>query len=101
MRYSLAIIIRMDRWAMNLENIAGSKLTSVQAYFDVLPPRARQPWGSISTGTELSQEGPMYHEAIPGGFVSRWKVSRNGDPEVSVLLARLRFKTDASAPTSL
>ncbi|KIY70000.1 hypothetical protein CYLTODRAFT_371735 [Cylindrobasidium torrendii FP15055 ss-10] len=72
-----------------------------QAYFDVLPPRARQPWGSISTGTELSQEGPMYHESMPGGFVSRWKISRNGDPEVSVLLARLRFKTDASAPTSL
>ena len=67
----------------------------------MLPTKAQQPWGAISTSTEVSQGGPSYDEPIPGGSVSHWKVSRNGDAPVTVLLARLRFKTDASVPTSV
>ncbi|KAG7443780.1 uncharacterized protein BT62DRAFT_995815 [Guyanagaster necrorhizus] len=71
-----------------------------QAYFNVLPPRNGQPWGVIKTDNEVPSElGPSYHEDLP--FVSASKVSRNGSRDVTILIARLRFKPDVLEPTSL
>ncbi|KAK0472502.1 hypothetical protein IW261DRAFT_1343551, partial [Armillaria novae-zelandiae] len=72
-----------------------------QAHFNVLPPRNGQPWGMITTDNEVPSElrGPSYHEDLP--FVSTPKVSINGSPDATVLIARLRFKPDVLEPTSL
>lgn len=72
-----------------------------QAHFNVLPPRNGQPWGVITTDNEVPSElgGPSYHEDLP--FVSTPKVSVNGSPDATVLIARLRFKPDVLEPTSL
>ncbi|KAK0451188.1 uncharacterized protein EV420DRAFT_1561339 [Desarmillaria tabescens] len=71
------------------------------AHFNVLPPRNGQPWGAIKTDNEVPSElgGPSYHEDLP--FVSTHKVSVNGSPDATVLVARLRFKPDVLEPTSL
>ncbi len=71
-----------------------------QARFNVLPPKNNMPWGVIKTDTEIAG-GPSYHEPIPGGSISNSKVSRNGSKDVTLLLARLRFKPDGAEPTSL
>ncbi|KAK0432782.1 hypothetical protein EV421DRAFT_1457902 [Armillaria borealis] len=72
-----------------------------QAHFNVLPPKNGQPWGMITTDNEVPSElgGPSYHEDLP--FVSTPKVSMNGSPDATVLIARLRFKPDVLEPTSL
>ncbi|KAF8889717.1 hypothetical protein CPB85DRAFT_1333584 [Mucidula mucida] len=70
------------------------------ARFNVLPPKNNMPWGVIKTDTEIAG-GPSYHEPIPGGSISNSKVSRNGSKDVTLLLARLRFKPDGAEPTSL
>ncbi|KAF9008496.1 hypothetical protein BDZ89DRAFT_1079023 [Hymenopellis radicata] len=68
--------------------------------FNVLPAKNNMPWGVIKTDTEIVG-GPSYHEPIPGGSISNSKVSRNGSKDVTLLLARLRFKPDGTDPTSL
>ncbi|KAF9023560.1 hypothetical protein BDZ89DRAFT_1069806 [Hymenopellis radicata] len=70
------------------------------ARFNVLPAKNNMPWGVIKTDTEIVG-GPSYHEPIPGGSISNSKVSRNGSKDVTLLLARLRFKPDGTDPTSL
>lgn len=67
--------------------------------------RAGQPWGHFSTSTDLSSSllgGPVYSDEPIGGQLSAQKVSSvgRGGRWDSVLLARLRFKTDSPEPTS-
>ncbi|THH30137.1 hypothetical protein EUX98_g4033 [Antrodiella citrinella] len=67
--------------------------------------RVGQPWGQFSTSTDLSSSnlsGPVYTEEAPG-YLSASKVSnsRTSGKWDTVLLARLRFPTDRSEPTSL
>ncbi|KIY72595.1 hypothetical protein CYLTODRAFT_486241 [Cylindrobasidium torrendii FP15055 ss-10] len=71
-----------------------------EANLVLLPPIYNKPWGVIRTQTEC-RGGPSYHEPYAGGNVSSTKISRNGDHEATVLLARLRFKPDSAEPTSL
>ncbi|KII83772.1 hypothetical protein PLICRDRAFT_95753 [Plicaturopsis crispa FD-325 SS-3] len=80
-----------------------------QCHFDVFSsPRTGNPWGRFSVDGELSPEvgGPSYREELPGVTdpVFEQRVSNVGESKGkwdSVLLARLRFKPDASEPTSL
>ena len=68
-----------------------------------------QEWGAFSTTmADLSSSmlgGPLYHEEMVGNPLSASNISRvkesSSSPWDSVLLARLRFKTDAAEPTSL
>ncbi|KAF8890966.1 hypothetical protein BD779DRAFT_1515523 [Infundibulicybe gibba] len=75
-----------------------------QAHFNVFSsPKSGLPWGTFTTDTEVPPEfgGPSYHEAAPGNPLSASKVSNNGGPWDTVLIARLRFKPDVLEPTSL
>ncbi|KAG6889171.1 hypothetical protein C0992_006218 [Termitomyces sp. T32_za158] len=74
-----------------------------QAHFNVFtPPRNGQPWGTFTTDTEVPPEmgNSSYDEPMPGRAISSSKVSKVGLNWENVL-ARLRFKQDASEPTSL
>ncbi|KAJ6515780.1 hypothetical protein C8R45DRAFT_811380 [Mycena sanguinolenta] len=73
-----------------------------QAHFNVYSsPKSNQPWGTFTTDAEPEQGGPSYHEPISGNPSSASKVSLNGAPWSTVLVARLRFKPDVLEPTSL
>ncbi|KAI0945901.1 hypothetical protein AcV7_010017 [Taiwanofungus camphoratus] len=78
-----------------------------QVNFEVFSaPRSNQPWGRFSVSTDLSSSmigGPDYHEEPEDSLQSANKVSNTGRGGKwdAVLLARLRFKTDSSEPTSL
>lgn len=78
-----------------------------QVNFEVFSaPRSNQPWGRFSVSTDLSSSmigGPDYHEEPEDSLQSASKVSNTGRGGKwdAVLLARLRFKTDSSEPTSL
>ncbi|THH14319.1 hypothetical protein EW146_g5999 [Bondarzewia mesenterica] len=71
--------------------------------------RPGEKWGAFSTTTaDLSSSiigGPMYREEMIGDSLSASKVSQvkvsSSSAWDTVLLARLRFKTDAAEPTSL
>jgi len=62
-----------------------------------------RPWGIFTTDTTVVAEvsGPTYEEASPTfeATVSASKVSVVGDKQKAVLLARLRFKPDATEST--
>ncbi|KAF7965529.1 hypothetical protein HWV62_43062, partial [Athelia sp. TMB] len=77
-----------------------------QVHFNVFSnPRNGQNWGVFTADTELPADlaGPSYPEEIPGTSMSANKVSLvgRGDRWSTVLVARLRFKPDATEPTSL
>ncbi|KAF7355415.1 Protein kinase domain-containing protein [Mycena sanguinolenta] len=73
-----------------------------QAHFNVYSsPKSKQPWGTFTTDAEPELGGPSYHEPISGHPSSASKVSLNGAPWSTVLVARLRFKPDVLEPTSL
>ncbi|ESK86494.1 hypothetical protein Moror_9860 [Moniliophthora roreri MCA 2997] len=75
-----------------------------QAHFNVYTSnKSKQPWGTFTTDTEVPLEmgGPVYHEEVKSQSLSASKVSNNGDPWNTVLVARLRFKPDVLEPTSL
>lgn len=59
----------------------------------------------FTADTELPADiaGPSYHEELPGTSMSANKVSVVGGKNKwsTVLVARLRFKADATEPTSL
>lgn len=61
-----------------------------------------QPWGTFTTDADVeSGTGPSYDgDELDIPRISASKVSRHGGPWSAVLLARLRFKPDASDPTS-
>lgn len=65
-------------------------------------PRNGQNWGVFTADTELDLGGPSYPEELPGTSMSASKVSMVGGPNIwhTVVLARLRFKPDATEPTS-
>ncbi|EMD32697.1 hypothetical protein CERSUDRAFT_143220 [Gelatoporia subvermispora B] len=77
-----------------------------QVNFDVYSaPIKGEPWGQLTT-TDLAASigsGPVYNEEPAGGAQSASKISTytGRTPWDTVLLARLRFKTDAADPTSL
>ena len=70
-------------------------------------PVPGEPWGQFKTTTDLSaSSGPQYivpGEATPqvtsGSKVS--VVKKHGEPQDTVLIARLHFLTDKEEPTSL
>ncbi|KAK7032471.1 hypothetical protein VNI00_013030 [Paramarasmius palmivorus] len=75
-----------------------------QAHFNVYTStKAKQPWGTFTTdtGVQLEMGGPVYHEEVDAKILSASKVSSNGGPWNTVLVARLRFKPNELAPTSL
>ncbi|KDQ23602.1 hypothetical protein PLEOSDRAFT_1078986 [Pleurotus ostreatus PC15] len=77
-----------------------------QAHFNVYgAQRVRQPWGAFTTDTELPQDsGPSYHESDEDRLEPQCasKVSIVGEgPWDTLIIAKLRFKPDASEPTSL
>ena len=66
-----------------------------KVHFNVFSaPKPGQLWGAFTTDTELPPElgGPSYDEEFPGN---------SGVPSATVLVTRLRFKSDISDPTSL
>lgn len=71
-----------------------------ESHFNLLPPQHGKPWGIVKTDTHC-RGGPSYHEPVSGGPLSNNKISKNGDPEATVLIGRLRFKPDVEDPTSL
>ncbi|KAG1737996.1 hypothetical protein EDB19DRAFT_1715645 [Suillus lakei] len=81
-----------------------------QAHFNVFSDReSGRPWGTFTTDTEYPSDegGPSYIEEIPRKAVFASKVSpvrmnaRSNDKDWDTLvLARLRFPTDATEPTS-
>ncbi|THU90560.1 hypothetical protein K435DRAFT_968632 [Dendrothele bispora CBS 962.96] len=74
-----------------------------QVHFNVFTAaRTGQPWGTFTTDTEFPSVlgGPSYHEPVSGSPSSASKVSLEGGPWNTVLVARLRFKPDVLEPTS-
>ncbi|KAJ3574855.1 hypothetical protein NP233_g1485 [Leucocoprinus birnbaumii] len=71
--------------------------------FHTYSSRQGKPWGTFSTDTNALSEhgGPSYREASPTPHQCACKVSINGHPPKALILARLRFPTDATEPTSL
>jgi len=76
-----------------------------QMHFNVFAaPREGEHWGAFSTDTDLpatAAGGPVYREDVPGRHLSANKVSIVSHKMSTVLLARLRFKSDEEQPTSL
>ncbi|KAF9523670.1 hypothetical protein CPB83DRAFT_862451 [Crepidotus variabilis] len=64
--------------------------------------KAGQPWGTFTTDSDVAGEvGPSYDsDELETPRLSASKVSVHGDPTTAVLIARLRFKPDASEATS-
>ncbi|KAG2099294.1 uncharacterized protein F5147DRAFT_747297 [Suillus discolor] len=81
-----------------------------QAHFNVFSDRqSGRPWGTFTTDTEYPSDegGPSYIEEIPRKAVFASKVSpvrlnagSNDKDWDTLVLARLRFPTDATEPTS-
>ncbi|CCM05813.1 uncharacterized protein FIBRA_08047 [Fibroporia radiculosa] len=68
--------------------------------------RAGQPWGHFTTTTDLASSligGPVYSDepATDASYAEKVSTVGRGGKWDSVLIARLRFKTDSSEPTSL
>lgn len=76
-----------------------------QVHFNVFAaPKDGERWGAFSTDTETTMGGPIYREEVRGQHYSANKVSSvTTSPRQwnTVLLARLRFKSDEEQPTSL
>ncbi|KAF5362649.1 hypothetical protein D9758_009617 [Tetrapyrgos nigripes] len=64
--------------------------------------RTGQPWGTFTTDTGFPTDvvGPSYHEPVTENSLSASKVSPEGAPWNTLLIARLRFKPDVLDPTS-
>jgi len=81
-----------------------------QAHFNVYSDRkSGRPWGTFTTDTEYPSDagGPSYVEEIPlktvfASKVSPMRVNAGSDDKTwdTLMLARLRFPTDALEPTS-
>jgi hypothetical protein len=65
--------------------------------------KERTSWGTFTTDTNIPNGcgGPCYDEPIREESNSYSRISMVGEPQKSILLARLRFKPDAMEPTSL
>lgn len=73
------------------------------AHFNVYAsPKQGHPWGTFTTDSEASREGgPSYDETNDSRTrVEASKVSTHGGSWDTVLIARLRFKPDATEPTA-
>jgi hypothetical protein len=93
-----------DGQVTQIIHIAYVVLIKSQAHFNVYTStKAKQPWGTFTTDTEVPLEmgGPVYHEEVKAKSLSASKVSSNGGSWNTVLVARLRFKPDVLEPTSL
>jgi hypothetical protein len=75
-----------------------------QAHFNIYSnPKPGQPWGTFTMDHNVPRElGPVYDfdEIDDRARPPASKISKHNGTWDAVLLARLRFKTDASEPTS-
>jgi len=74
------------------------------AHFNVFSAQKKgHPWGTFTADTSIPTGcgGPCYDEPIREESDSHSKISIVGEPQKTILLARLRFKPDVMEPTSL